>query len=37
MQYLRIDAATTLEDRESAIQKFNAKDSEAFIFLLSIR
>lgn len=37
MQYLRIDGSTALEDRESAIQKFNAKDSEAFIFLLSIR
>ena len=37
MQFLRIDGSTSLEDRETAIQRFNAKDSEAFIFLLSIR
>lgn len=37
MQFLRIDGSTSLEDREAAIQRFNAKDSDAFIFLLSIR
>lgn len=34
---LRIDGSTSLEDREKAIQQFNAPDSKAFIFLLSIR
>ncbi|KAG7666770.1 hypothetical protein Ndes2526B_g04746 [Nannochloris sp. 'desiccata'] len=37
MNYLRIDGSTSLEDRETAIQKFNAPNSDAFIFLLSIR
>lgn len=37
MKYLRIDGSTALEDRESAIQRFNAPDSDTFIFLLSIR
>jgi superfamily II DNA or RNA helicase len=37
MGYLRIDGSTSLEDRETAIQKFNAPNSEAFVFLLSIR
>jgi SWI/SNF-related matrix-associated actin-dependent regulator of chromatin subfamily A protein 2/4 len=37
MGYLRIDGSTALEDRETAIQRFNAPGSEAFIFLLSIR
>ena len=37
MRYLRIDGSTALEDRETAIQRFNAPGSEAFIFLLSIR
>eukprot|EP00891_Asterochloris_glomerata_P009938 jgi/Astpho2/9938/e_gw1.00152.85.1_t len=37
MQYLRIDGSTSLEERERAIQKFNAEDSQVFIFLLSIR
>lgn len=37
MRYLRIDGSTSLEDREIAIQRFNAPDSEAFVFLLSIR
>ncbi|KAK9816457.1 hypothetical protein WJX72_000543 [[Myrmecia] bisecta] len=37
MHYLRIDGATSLEDRESAIQRFNAPNSKVFIFLLSIR
>ena len=37
MSYLRIDGSTSLEDRESSIQKFNAPDSDSFIFLLSIR
>ena len=37
MKYLRIDGSTALEDREKAIQNFNAPNSEAFVFLLSIR
>ncbi|CAK0787464.1 hypothetical protein CVIRNUC_010684 [Coccomyxa viridis] len=37
MGYLRIDGSTSLEDRESNIQKFNSPNSPAFIFLLSIR
>ncbi len=37
MNYLRIDGSTSLEDRETAIQKFNAPNSDAFVFLLSIR
>lgn len=37
MPYLRIDGSTALEDRETAIRAFNAPDSNAFIFLLSIR
>ncbi|BDA42833.1 ATP-dependent helicase BRM [Coccomyxa sp. Obi] len=37
MEYLRIDGSTSLEDREKAIQRFNAKESSVFIFLLSIR
>ena len=37
MKYLRIDGSTSLEDRETSIQKFNAPNSEAFVFLLSIR
>jgi SWI/SNF-related matrix-associated actin-dependent regulator of chromatin subfamily A protein 2/4 len=37
LKYLRIDGSTALEDREHAIQKFNAKDSDTFVFLLSIR
>ena len=37
MGYLRIDGGTPLEDREAAIKAFNAPDSAAFIFLLSIR
>jgi SWI/SNF-related matrix-associated actin-dependent regulator of chromatin subfamily A protein 2/4 len=35
--YRRIDGTTSLEDRESAINDFNAPDSDCFIFLLSIR
>lgn len=35
--FRRIDGATTLEDREAAIKDFNRKDSDVFIFLLSIR
>lgn len=35
--YRRIDGTTSLEDRESAIVEFNEKDSDCFIFLLSIR
>lgn len=37
MGYLRIDGATPLEDRETAIKAFNAPESSAFLFLLSIR
>jgi SWI/SNF-related matrix-associated actin-dependent regulator of chromatin subfamily A protein 2/4 len=37
MGYLRIDGATPLEDREVAIKEFNAPNSTAFLFLLSIR
>ena len=37
MQYRRIDGGTALESREQSIQEFNAKGSEVFIFLLSIR
>ncbi|DBA85268.1 TPA: hypothetical protein ACH3X2_005964 [Trebouxia sp. C0005] len=37
MQYARIDGGTALEDRETAIKRFNAPNSEVFIFLLSIR
>lgn len=37
MKYLRIDGSTSLEDRERAIQRFNAPNSDAFVFLLSIR
>lgn len=37
MSYLRIDGSTSLEDRETAIRAFNAPESNAFIFLLSIR
>lgn len=37
MKYLRIDGSTQLEDRESAIRQFNDPESDAFIFLLSIR
>lgn len=35
--YRRIDGATSLEDRESAIIDFNSPVSDSFIFLLSIR
>jgi SWI/SNF-related matrix-associated actin-dependent regulator of chromatin subfamily A member 2/4 len=37
MKYLRIDGSTQLDDRESAIRNFNDPNSDAFIFLLSIR
>ena len=37
MKYLRIDGSTQLDDRESAIRQFNDPESDAFIFLLSIR
>ena len=37
MRYLRIDGSTSLEDREEAMRDFSAPDSDAFIFLLSIR
>lgn len=35
--YCRIDGSTSSEDREEAIQSFNAEDSKKFIFLLSTR
>ncbi|KAK9785522.1 hypothetical protein WJX73_005391 [Symbiochloris irregularis] len=35
--HLRIDGSTALEARETAIQTFNAPNSNAFLFLLSIR
>jgi len=37
MKYCRIDGMTSLEQREVAINAFNAPHSEKFIFLLSIR
>jgi SWI/SNF-related matrix-associated actin-dependent regulator of chromatin subfamily A protein 2/4 len=37
MRYLRIDGATSLEDREEAMRDFSDPNSDAFIFLLSIR
>eukprot|EP00887_Chlorella_sp_A99_P003101 scaffold9.g3101.t1 len=37
LNYLRIDGSTALDDREAAIQRFNAPGSDAFVFLLSIR
>lgn len=37
MRYLRIDGSTSLEDREEAMRDFGAPNSDAFIFLLSIR
>lgn len=36
-QYCRIDGNTTYEDRESAIDDFNAPNSEKFCFILSTR
>ena len=36
-QYCRIDGNTTYEDRESAIDDFNAEGSEKFCFILSTR
>ena len=35
--YCRIDGNTCYEDREERIDKFNAPDSEKFLFLLSTR
>lgn len=37
MGYRRIDGHTPLESREMAIRDFNQPDSDAFVFLLSIR
>jgi SWI/SNF-related matrix-associated actin-dependent regulator of chromatin subfamily A member 2/4 len=37
LQYRRIDGGSSLADRETAIQDFNAPNSPVFIFLLSIR
>jgi SWI/SNF-related matrix-associated actin-dependent regulator of chromatin subfamily A member 5 len=36
-RYCRIDGNTSGDDRENAIDSFNAPDSEKFIFLLSTR
>ena len=36
-QYCRIDGNTSGDDRENAIDSFNAEGSEKFIFLLSTR
>lgn len=36
-KYCRIDGNTTYEDRESAIDQFNAPNSEKFCFILSTR
>lgn len=36
-QYCRIDGNTSGEDRENAIDSFNAPGSEKFVFLLSTR
>lgn len=35
--YLRLDGTTKAEDRGDLLKKFNAKNSEYFIFLLSTR
>lgn len=37
LKYCRIDGTTSLEQREIAINEFNAPHSDKFIFLLSIR
>jgi hypothetical protein len=37
LQYRRIDGGSSLDEREKAIQDFNAPKSQVFIFLLSIR
>ena len=37
LQYCRIDGNTTYEDREEAIDSFNAPNSEKFCFILSTR
>lgn len=36
-QYCRIDGNTSYEDREEAIDVFNATNSEKFCFILSTR
>ena len=36
-KYCRIDGNTSGEDREAAIENYNAPDSEKFCFLLSTR
>ncbi|UYV80458.1 SMARCA5 [Cordylochernes scorpioides] len=36
-QYCRLDGQTSFEDRESAIEGFNKKGSDKFVFLLSTR
>ena len=35
--YLRLDGATKSEDRGELLRRFNSKDSEYFLFLLSTR
>ena len=37
LEWCRIDGSTSLDDRETAITQFNARDSNKFLFLLSIR
>ena len=37
LQYCRIDGNTNYEDRENAIDSFNAPNSEKFCFILSTR
>ena len=37
LEWCRIDGSTSLDDRETAITAFNARDSNKFLFLLSIR
>ena len=37
LEWCRIDGSTALDDRETAITEFNARDSNKFLFLLSIR
>ncbi|KAI1704444.1 transcription activator BRG1 [Ditylenchus destructor] len=36
-KYLRLDGSTSQEDRGQMLAKFNAPDSEFFIFMLSTR
>jgi SNF2 family DNA or RNA helicase len=36
-KYLRLDGTTKADDRAALLQKFNAPDSEYFVFMLSTR